>query len=289
MSFPTTLDWKRWETFWTRVSGPSNSTYRFLGCWINTSHRKYQRSVTLSDWFVYRSLLYNRSGPGRTRSQRTCVCSHVEESQQMSLGRPTSVHAIMEDSVQRLYTGPALSPPTSSPPDIWSFLANWSGTWMWRDIVNSAEDSSDLQWLTTAMRSDTVLWRTDGFISAPEISGASWIIYDTVTEQQLLMISSSGLIKRVPTEVKWLVILPCTSCVVSLSNSIPMLSNKLFCDNEVTLKFKESRRSRRRVPTKKACSVQWRYSTDAVIEGIPGDAIWLHQRGCTCGQTATME
>ncbi len=54
----------------------------------------------------------------RTRSQRTYVCSHVEESQQqqISLGMPTSAHAITEDLVQRLYTGPALSPPTASPP-----------------------------------------------------------------------------------------------------------------------------------------------------------------------------
>ena len=38
------------------------------------------------------------------------------------------------------------------------------------------------------MRSDTTLWCTDGShdpISAPEISGAGWIIYDAVTEHKM--------------------------------------------------------------------------------------------------------
>ena len=60
-------------------------------------------------------------------------------------------------------SGPSLSPPTASPPDFcfWSFLASQGGTWMWRDVVNSAEDPYDLQWLTTAIRSNTALWCTD--------------------------------------------------------------------------------------------------------------------------------
>ena len=54
-------------------------------------------SVALSDWFIYCSLIIEEWAWQAKIATHICVCSHVEESQHMSLGRPTTVHAITED------------------------------------------------------------------------------------------------------------------------------------------------------------------------------------------------
>ena len=57
-------------------------------------------------------------------------------------------------------------------------------------------------------------------------------------------------------------------------------SNKMFCDNEVTLK--ESLRSRRRVPTKEACSDVIRHMR-SLNESLAMRFDYIHRRGYTCG------
>ncbi len=111
------------------------------------------------------------------------------------------------------------------------------------------------------MRSDTTLWCTDGShdpISAHQINGAGWIIYGAVTEQQLYSDfferSDQAISYSYRGEMIGNLALHILRSALEQFYDLPLslCSNKLFCDNEVTLK--ESRRSRRRVPTKEACS-----------------------------------
>jgi hypothetical protein len=264
-SFPSRIDWNTWETFWTRVSGPSKSTYRSLGKWLYSTHRQWHwfydedcDQMYLKGQNSLPSITFARSGYSRTRSQQQYERSTLD--QRPPLGKPTSVILVNENVVQRLYTGPPLvSDPSPLPTqtDFWTFLGSWGGTWMWRNVVNSADDPSDLEWLKHAMTMNTAIWCSDGSYDpyvAPDISGAGWIIFDTITRQKLYgdFFERSDQAGSYRGEMIGSLALHILCSALELYYDIPPSSNKILCDNESTLK--ESRRNRRRVPTKKPCN-----------------------------------
>ncbi len=129
VSLPTPLDWKRWEAFWTKVSGPrpSSSTYvpllRMLDKCFSLSPPSGAGIMTK----VVISYIVRLIPLPFSYTISVGLAGHVHNAHMFA---PTSrkvnkyhlgcLHRLMltEDLVQRLYTGtgPALSPPAASPP-----------------------------------------------------------------------------------------------------------------------------------------------------------------------------
>ncbi len=69
---------------------------------------------------------------------------------------------------------------TSSPRDFWKYLEAWGGTWMWKGINAAQTIKSYLTWLVEGMKSNTLVWVTDGLYDqkrAADLNGAGWIIF----------------------------------------------------------------------------------------------------------------
>ena len=81
--------------------------------------------------------------------------------------------------------GPPLATGPSKPSDFWAFLRSWGGEWMWDSITG---DKDDLGWIVQGMKSDLLIWVTDGSYDrkrAPTISGAGWLVHCTRTQKTL--------------------------------------------------------------------------------------------------------
>jgi hypothetical protein len=77
---------------------------------------------------------------------------------------------------------------TSSPTDFWSFLESWGGTWMWEGIDEAQPTKRDLTWLVEGMKSNTLVWVTDGsydWKKVADLSRVGWIIFCSKTGLQL--------------------------------------------------------------------------------------------------------
>jgi hypothetical protein len=261
-SFPSLTDWKKWAAFWTRVSGPSLSSYRYLGCWLNRSHRVWQwyydeATDSLFSHYEEELAIYHKVISGRTRSQRLYEYAGLHDQPLDSLCLPASVQLCPDGRACLLYTGtPLFSEESSSqlPSDFWSFLSAWGGTWMWRNVVNS---STDLDWLITAIRCDTAVWCTDGSydkLLAPDISGVGWMIFDTATSHQLYgnFFERSVDAGSYRGEMLGSLALHTLCSALEVYYDLPPSSNKFLCDNESTLNGAKSTRAR--IPTMSSCS-----------------------------------
>jgi hypothetical protein len=77
-------------------------------------------------------------------------------------GLPTSVVSYSNHNVTKLDKGDPLAKGTNSPTDFWKYLETWGGTWMWEGIDAAQTTKSDLTWLVEGMKSNTLVWVTDG-------------------------------------------------------------------------------------------------------------------------------
>ncbi len=94
----------------------------------------------------------------------------------------------------------------------WAFLANWGGSWIWRDIVNSAEDPSETynglrRQCGRTLRFGVLMahMTLSPLLRLVELagSGSSKILSQSNNcICMCMLISSSSLIKRVPTETE---------------------------------------------------------------------------------------
>ena len=257
---PTPTDWKVWTTFWNSVSGPSRSSERVLGPWMHPTHRLWR-------WFYAEETdqlqlvdgtklhIYSRRGTTSTRSQRSqfIQTSTVDAP---PTGTPASVQPMLTagSSVSLVNTGPILAlTPTTRWSTFWCFLADWGGTWMWRNVSHSHIEA-DLAWLVKAIISNTAIWSTDGShdrIRAPDISGAGWIVYDTVSHHKLRgqFFERSNRAGSHRGEMVGSLALHLLCLALEAFFEIPASSNKFLCDNESSLN--EARLRRKRVPTKR--------------------------------------
>jgi hypothetical protein len=96
------------------------------------------------------------------------------------IGEPVSVQGSDETHVYKLNIGPTLTRGPQQPSDFWVYIKNWGGEWMWEGIEDSQDTKRDLSWLVQGMRSNSLLWVTDGSYDrkrAPTLSGVGWIIF----------------------------------------------------------------------------------------------------------------
>ena len=260
-SFPSPADWRKWAAFWSRVSGPSFSTSRYLGCWTSRTHRgwKWYHDDASDTLYSYGDILeiYHKVGPGRTRSQRLYELADRREQSSPPPGLPASVHLCLDGQVRLLYVGPPLFSEVSKPnlpSDFWSFLSTWGGTWMWRNVVNS---STDLDWLINAIRDKTATWCTDGSydkLVAPDISGVGWLIFDKETSHILYGNFFERSVDAGSYRGEMLGSLALHTLCSALESfyDLSPSSNTFLCDNESTLE--EANKQRLRIPTKSSCS-----------------------------------
>ncbi len=73
---------------------------------------------------------------------------------------------------------------TSSLTDFWSFLETWGGMWMWEGINEAQPTKRDPTWLVEGMKSNTLVWVTDGLYDqkkTADLSRVGWIIFCSKT------------------------------------------------------------------------------------------------------------
>jgi hypothetical protein len=97
---------------------------------------------------------------------------------------PSSNVSFSNNNVNKLNKGFPLAKATSLPTDLWDFLETWGGMWMWEGIDKSQPTKRDLTWLVEGMKSNTLVWVTDGLYDrkkAANLSGGGWIIFCSKT------------------------------------------------------------------------------------------------------------
>ncbi len=95
-------------------------------------------------------------------------------------GAPTSVVNFTNTNVNKLNKGDPLAKRPRLPTDFWEFLNTWGGTWMWKSIDKSQQTKHNLTWLVEGMKSNTLIWVTDGSYNrkrAADLCGVGWIIF----------------------------------------------------------------------------------------------------------------
>ena len=99
----------------------------------------------------------------RTRSTTNYELVWVEDiSPTFKRGTPTSVVNFTNMNVNKLNKGDPLAKGPRLPTDFWEFLNTWGGTWMWESIDKSQQTKHNLTWLVEGMKSNTLIWVTDG-------------------------------------------------------------------------------------------------------------------------------
>jgi hypothetical protein len=105
------------------------------------------------------------------------------------IGEPVSVQGSDETHVYKLNIGPTLARGPQQTSDFWEYIRNWGGEWMWEGIEDGQATKRDLSWLVEGMRSNSLLWVTDGSYDrkrAPTLSGVGWIIFCQHTGKRLV-------------------------------------------------------------------------------------------------------
>ena len=192
---PSQKDWETWFNFWHNYVLTGDKLKIPLGGWINPTHRKWLWYLSstddlhrIEDDFVYHYL--PTQATRRTRSALEYNLTWKEKLRgDQKMGRPVSVRGLNDKSVSIMNTGPLFSRGPHQPSDFWEFLRSWGGEWMWDGIEDSQGKKLDLSWLIEGMRTNLLLWVTDGSYDrkrAPVISGVGWIVFCKTTGKRLV-------------------------------------------------------------------------------------------------------
>ncbi len=115
----------------------------------------------------------------QTRSATTYAFIWEEDiTPDFKTGLPTSVVSFSNNNVNKLNKGDPLEKGTSLLTDFWNFLETWGGTWMWEGINESQPTKRDLTRLGEGMKSNTLVWVTDGSFDwkkLADLSRVGWI------------------------------------------------------------------------------------------------------------------
>jgi hypothetical protein len=105
------------------------------------------------------------------------------------IGQPVSNEGSDKIHVYKLNIGPTLTRGPQQPSNFWEYLRTWGGEWMWEGIEDDQATKSNLSWLVQGMKSNTLLWVTDGPYDrkcAPVLRGVRWIIFCQDTGKHLV-------------------------------------------------------------------------------------------------------
>ena len=180
----TPADWVVWNNFWDQTTIQGYTLHKPLGAWLHTTHRYWEWYCDDSESLVERktddtieTYLPEPTNSSRRTPRFTKTSSRIGNISTQLVPCSISHH---EDTSIRLHRpGPNLYNPTPTLEDFWDFLGNRGGTWMW---ANSINDSPDLTWVASALSNGSSICVTDSSYKrdiAPDVSGASWVIYCT--------------------------------------------------------------------------------------------------------------
>jgi hypothetical protein len=99
------------------------------------------------------------------------------------MGLPISVISYSNHNVNKLNKGDPLAKGTSSLTDFWKYLETWGGTWMWEGIDAAQTTKRDLTWLVEGMKSNTLVWVTDGLYNQKKGSRLEQSWLDNILKQ----------------------------------------------------------------------------------------------------------
>jgi hypothetical protein len=88
----------------------------------------------------------------------------------------------IDSRVSKLHEGLRLAIESSCLINFWEFLFSWGGVWMWDGINDSQETKRNLAWIADGMRSNSLIWTTDGSHNskkAANLCGVGWVIVCT--------------------------------------------------------------------------------------------------------------
>jgi hypothetical protein len=78
------------------------------------------------------------------------------------MGQPVLVQGSDKTHINKLNIGSTLERGPQQPSNFWDFLRTCGGEWMWEEIEDGQATKHDLSWLVQGMKSNTLLWVTDG-------------------------------------------------------------------------------------------------------------------------------
>ncbi len=173
-------DWDTWFSFWHNYATTGGKLKVLLGRWTHQTHRKwlwYSSSIDdlhrVEDRIVYHYL--PAQSKRRTRSGLAYTLPWKEKlGVNHVIGEPVSVQGSDETHAYKLNIGLTLARGPQQTSNLWEYIRNWGGEWMWKGIKDGQATKSDLSWLVQGMRSNSLLWVTDGSYDrkrAPTLSG----------------------------------------------------------------------------------------------------------------------
>jgi len=250
---PTPEDWAEWAAFWGRFTFPGLYLESPLGKWVEPTHRKWDWAYDAANDIVEHRTpdgvdYYSRAGGGRTRSERIYVQMASYDDGRALAGVPCTVKALDSNSIRFHSFGPSLATSPAKPDDFLSFLTEWGGEWMWRNVQN---EGRNLKWVVEAMQNGTAIWVTDGSYNreiAPKVSGAGWLVYCTRRQRKLFgsFFEFSANAGSYRGELLGLLAIHTLIAAIEAYYSLGETKGKLCCDNQGALH--KSKERRRRIP-----------------------------------------
>jgi hypothetical protein len=143
--------------------------------------------------------------------------------------------------------GPPLATPITTDRNFWDFLRSFGGEWMWNNIV---EGYIEVEWIKTALETNTFIGVTDGSYNrerASTVSGSGWLICCT-RSKRILRGSFYEISPKAGSyrgELLGLVALHTLISGIASFYKLKLPAGKICCDNLAALR--QSGRCRRRV------------------------------------------
>ncbi len=192
---PTKKDWDIWFNFWHNYATTGGKLKVPLGRWTHPTHRKWLwYSSSVDDLHRVENRIVHHYLPSQsrrlTRSDLGYSLAWTEPLRTNHvIGLPVSVQGLDSTCVYKLNTGTTLARGSQQPSNFGEYLRAWGGEWMWGEIEDGQATKRDLTWLFQGMKSNTLVWVTDGSYDrkrAPLLSGVGWIIFCQDTGKRLV-------------------------------------------------------------------------------------------------------
>jgi hypothetical protein len=192
---PMRGDWEVWFNFWHKHVATGDKLLIPLGKWLSLTHRiwRWFYSPTNNNLYQIKEGKVQHYLPAlncwQTRSATSYTFVWEEDiTPAFKTGLPTSVVNFSNNNVNKLNKGDPLAKGTSLPTDFLEFLRN-----MGRDVdvgryQQGQQTKCDLTWLVEGMKSNTLLWVTDGLYDwkkGADLSKVGLIIFCSKTRLRL--------------------------------------------------------------------------------------------------------
>jgi hypothetical protein len=251
---PSRADWALWREFWGSATGANGLLHIALGGWVHSSHSQWI-------WFhcAYSDTLFQRQRhttatytqpEHRSRIRSKTVYRHTGYTEAIPQ-HCVPAHVIYSPEGEALLRckGPHLFDTEPAELSFWEYLRSLGGEWMWDNII---EGHNEVDWIRTALESNTFIGVTDGSYNrerASTVSGSGWVICCTKSKRILRgsFHETSPKAGSYRGELLGLVAIHTFIASIATFYKLDQPSGKICCDNLAALD--QSGRQRRRVRT----------------------------------------